>query len=62
VADIIVENHGSIVLLAPESDTGAQWLNDNIAHAMRWGGSYAIEPRYVGDILDGAQNDGLTVR
>jgi hypothetical protein len=29
---------------------------------MRWGANgYAIEPRYIGQIVEGAGNDGLTV-
>jgi hypothetical protein len=60
--DILVENHGSIVLLRPVSDAGREWLDDNISSdAQRLGDAVACEPRYVRDIADGAQNDGLVV-
>ena len=62
--DIRVENHGSVVLLRPESDRGRNWLKGAIAaESWQWfGGAVACEPRYVADIIEGAQADWLEVR
>jgi hypothetical protein len=61
--DILVENHGSIMLLHGLSDDGSSWLHDHIGpEAQSWGDAVADEPRYVADIVRGAQADGLEVR
>jgi hypothetical protein len=63
MADLTYTNHGTIGILAGVSEAGKEWLEQNVqaegwAH---WGGGIAVEPRYVGAILDGAANDGLEV-
>ena len=62
VADIRIENHGSIFLLKPITDEGEAWLADNIFNAEWWCGAPVVEPRYVADIVHGAVEDGLEVR
>jgi len=63
--DIRIEDHGSIVLLRPENAMARQWLLDHVADDAQWfGGEYAalaVEPRYVADIVQGADEDGLEV-
>ncbi len=60
--DIVVENHGSIVLLQPLTEAGHFWLDHHLPYdAQKWGSAYAVEPRYVQDIIDGMENDGLVV-
>lgn len=59
--DIFVKNHGSILIFVPASAAGADWIEENIGHAMSWSGGRVVEPRYAGDIIDGAINDGLEV-
>lgn len=59
--DYTVTNHGSIVLIAPHSQAADEWLDENIGDDAMWfGGALAVEPRYVGDILYGMQEAGLT--
>jgi len=53
---------GSLFLVIPHTDTGREWLADHIAEdAQWWCGGAVVEPRYVEDILVGAQDDGLRV-
>lgn len=60
-ADFTVENHGSIVLLRPNTEAAREWLDEHISDdAQTFGNAIAIEPRYVGDILYGIEGDGLT--
>lgn len=62
MADLCIENHGSIFLLRAESDLGHDWIAEHIpADAMTWGGAIAVEHRFIGAIAEGATNDGLTV-
>lgn len=58
--DIQFADHGSLVLLTPLTPAGAAWTDDNLADAMRFGGSVAVDRRYASDVLMGADDDGLT--
>ena len=63
--DLQVNNHGSIVLLQGLTETGQNWLDENIIDEnddiLYFAGQIAVEPRYVQDIIDGAESDGLLV-
>lgn len=63
MADLSIENHGSIFILRAISDDGKQWVADHIpADAQTWGrDGVVVEHRYIGDIAQGAINDGLEV-
>ena len=66
--DLQVENHGSIYTLAPQSVFGQQWIEEHLPDdaptfgRTRFGGIVAVEHRYIGDIVRGAQADGMEVR
>ena len=59
--DIRLENFGSIVLMEPLTEHAEQWIRSKIAmEPWQWlGNKLAIEPRYVLDIVNGMQIDGL---
>ena len=59
--DFEVDDHGSIFILTPVSEAALQWCYAHLPEdAPRWGSvSYAIEPRYIEDIVRGCQRDGL---
>jgi hypothetical protein len=62
--DILVENHGSVVLLRPATPTGRAWLEancDRSGYQPFLGGTLLCEPRYVRDIVEGAIAAGLAV-
>jgi hypothetical protein len=60
--DLQIENYGSLFLLRPTSAPGRDWLDANIQpDALKFGNAVACEPRYVRDIVLGAQADGLAV-
>lgn len=60
--DAVVTNHGSIMLLEPISEHAKTWTSANIPDdAPMFGNAYAIEPRYIGAIVDGMSADGLVV-
>ena len=61
--DIVIEDHGSLILLRPLNDGADKWLREHTAEDAQWfGGALVVEPRYVSDIVNGAINDGLVVR
>lgn len=63
MTDFTVHNHGSVVLLEPNTPQAEDWLNEHIGqdngYQPRWP-TALIEPRYVADVLSGAIEDGLT--
>jgi len=62
-ADLRVEGHGSVFLLRPLTDTGREWLTENVANeGWQWlGDALACEPRHVGDVIQGARAFGIKV-
>lgn len=62
-ADLMVSNHGTVVMLHAMSRDGAAWLHENVSsEPWQWvGNAIACEPRMVQDVLDGAMDDGLKV-
>jgi hypothetical protein len=63
--DILVENHGSILLLRTLTVAAREWVNEHIrednGYQPYWP-NVVVESRYVADIIIGAQADGLEVR
>jgi hypothetical protein len=55
---------GSIGLLTPLTPAAHDWADEHLPEdRMLWGKhSIVVEPRYVGAILEGIAEDGLTVR
>jgi hypothetical protein len=61
-ADFVCENHSSIFLLRHVSPAASDWINEHLpADHLTFGNAVVIEPRYVWAILNGLQEDGLTV-
>jgi hypothetical protein len=58
-----LDNHGSIALLIPLTNAGREWLESNVnPEPWQWfGPGLAVEPRYLGALLNGALDDGLEV-
>ena len=62
--DFLIENHGSIFLLKPLTDSATSWIKEHIGQDNGYQGlwpSVIIEPRYIADIVAGIQDDGLAV-
>lgn len=62
-ADIRVENEGSIFVLRPLTETGEEWICENLAsEPWQWlGNALCIEHRFAYEIVTGMKNDGLVV-
>lgn len=62
MADLSIQNEGSIFLLRAHTDAGETWIAEHIPDdAMTFGGAVVVEHRFIGDIAAGAVNDGLEV-
>jgi len=61
--DLRFENHFSLFLIRPCSETGQRWLDDNVGNeeTQIFGGAVVCEGRYVESILRGAIEAGLEV-
>jgi hypothetical protein len=61
-ADFSVENHFTIFLLRPLTPAAESWIDEHIAEdAQYFGNAIVVEHRYIADIVQGIQNDGLAV-
>lgn len=63
MADFILANHGSILVLTPTSDAGRAWRDEHLSgpETQTWGRGVVIEPRYWPPIADGIAADDLEV-
>ena len=58
-----VGNHGSIFLLQPLTDDARRWIEDHLPeNAQTFCTSTVVDARYIGAIVCGIQQDGLTVK
>jgi len=63
VPDFVCENHGSIFLLYPLSRAAFDWIDSNLSPDRQlFGDAFAIEAKFIWDILLGIQDSELTVR
>lgn len=63
--DFEVQNHGTIFLLCPLTDSAIAWVDEHIGqdngYQPYWP-TVVIEHRYIADLVAGIQRDGLAVR
>ncbi len=60
--DATVENHGSLCLVRPVTDAARDWIRDNVQEDAQYLGlALAVEPRYIGALVDGMTAAGLEV-
>lgn len=57
---IQIDDHGTVVILRPVSDTARDWLEENVG-APGEGGVWRCEPRMAQDILQAAARALLTL-
>lgn len=57
--NVIIENHGSIILFRPMTPSADQWLHEH-TEGMWFGGALAVEPRYAMDLATGLTEEGFT--
>ena len=61
--DYVVQNHGSIFLVEPQSDEARDNLQDNVQEgAQFFGRALVVEHRYILDLVATLQNEGWDVR
>lgn len=60
--DFTLGGGGSIYILTPNNPAAQEWLKDYVIteETQTWGTGIVVEHRYVGDILNGLVNDGLS--
>ena len=63
--DFLVEDHGSIFLLKPQTPIATSWIEDHIGRENGYQPYFptvVVEHRYIDDIVAGIANDGLVCR
>lgn len=62
MTDFTVQDHGSIVILTPQTPEAQGWADEHLPYDGRWfRNGFAIERRYFEPIYDGITADGLTI-
>ena len=62
MADVTIENHGSLMLFRLRTVEAEQWVEAFVSDdAQFFGGALVVEPRYAADLANGMENDGLEV-
>jgi hypothetical protein len=63
MADLSIQNEGNIYILRALTDAGKRWAAEHIPpDTMTWGvDGVVVEHRSIGEIAQGAVNDGLEV-
>lgn len=60
--DFEVSGYGSIYILTPLTPAAREWAAEFLPEdAQRWAGGVCVEHRFIADIIQGAQRDGLSV-
>lgn len=61
MTDFLISNHGSVFILAPQTDAATDWTSAHLPDdAPQWCGDFVIEAAYINDILQGIVESGLT--
>jgi hypothetical protein len=62
--DFNFENHGSLALLRPLTESARVWIDENVSHEgfQPYWPTVIVESRYCGDLLAGIADAGLGVR
>ena len=63
-SDFEIINGGSVLLVQPNTPDAVQWIEDNIGSENGFQPYYptlCVEPRYIGDIVEGIQSEGFYI-
>ncbi len=62
-ADFEVRGGGTVYTVRPVSREAREWTDEHVQlESWQWlGGAFAVEHRYLDDLIDGIRGDGLTV-
>jgi hypothetical protein len=62
IADLKIRNEGNIFLVAPITEAGASWIEENLPKdRTMWGRAVVVEHHYIAAVVTGALADGLHV-
>lgn len=59
--DFSIEDHGSIFIFTPETDTAREWWESRVDGGSTFGQGYAVEYRFINHIVHAILAEGLTI-
>lgn len=63
MTDFEFRNHGSICIMVPRTNEAVDWVDANVSEdRINFAGGFVVEPRYAENLINGIENDGLTVQ
>lgn len=60
-ADVLIADHGSVMIVTPMTDMAREWVEDNVVTDQWWGRGFAVEPRFMMDLAAGMEDAGLNI-
>jgi hypothetical protein len=61
-ADLAVRPEGSLWILWPLTQRAEEWGEEHLpSDGLGWAGGIVVKGRYIADILQGAEDDGLVI-
>ncbi len=63
MTDFTIADHGSVVIVTPQSETARGWVSEFIMEeeAQKWGNGFVVEPRYLNGLIEGIHEAGMEV-
>ena len=52
-----VEDHGSVMIVRPMGPEAMAWIEENVEDPQWFAGGMVVEPRYLGELLAGMDQD-----
>lgn len=59
--DFSIENHGTIILIVPNTPEARDKVETDYADCLKWAGAVVCEPRYIRDNIHQLQEEGFTI-
>jgi hypothetical protein len=60
-ADAILDDHGTVWLLTPQTDPAREWLDEHVSDAQWFGPAIGVAHRMVENLADGMREAGLVI-
>jgi hypothetical protein len=62
IADVSIQNEGSLFLFFALTQSARDWIEENVAEPRWWGNALVVEHSYAQALAEGMAGDGLNVR
>ena len=62
MTDFTIADHGSVVIVTPQSEAATNWLDEYVGTGGQfWGKGFVVEPRLLDHLIEGIHEAGMEV-